>query len=626
MAKSGKAIITCLLGVLLYTSVVNGTSISVETPMPPPAWAILERQLLTASTEACKEFFARYFDERGYLLVVERWGALDGADDAPENLKDWPLLFALGAPDDMLRMFKKGWEGHLLQYTAAKTKDVPFARDGMYYKEFHVMFDQAHIAEGLWSFYQQGLADPYDPNFQKRARRFAGFYLNEDPQAPNYDPRYKIIRSFFTGSRGPLLRKATPVDYVGDPVEPGRFTQLRGERNYQDMLGHFKDYGDIIGDNPTNLMATMMALNAYMVGQEPKYKNWLLEYVDAWVKRAIDNHGIVPSNIGLDGTIGGATGGKWYGGVWGWGFSVRWPQTGDKVIHLNHTSSALDGFVNAFMLTGDERYLDTWRQTLNNVNANEKISDGVKTYPHNFGDQGWYNYTPQKYDEGAFDIWYLTMKPEDRVRVSLNTLIDDRWSEVKKSPRFVRQEIAEAPWIRFLEGSDPDYPVKALQNDFSTLRQLVQGMRSDPTTPDTRTSEEPMQYRPVMAETLTQLMLGGRPNRPAQPLFSFLRYFDPERRRAGISEDIAALVDKVSADGVEVTLVNINPMKAHSVIVQAGAYGEHQFVSGVLGGKAVSLNGTFFTVRLEPGCGTRMVLKMKRFVNQPSLIFPWDRS
>jgi hypothetical protein len=121
-------------------------------------------------------------------------------------------------------------------------------------------------------------------------------------------------------------------------------------------------------------------------------------------------------------------------------------------------------------------------------------------------------------------------------------------------------------------------------------------------------------------------MLGGRPNRPAQPLFSFLRYFDPERRRAGISEDVAALVDKVSADGVEVTLVNVNPMKAHSVVVQAGAYGEHQFVSGVLGGKAVPLNGSSFTVRLEPGCGTRMVLKMKRFVNQPSLVFPWDRS
>src|SRR2546426_4768635 len=358
---------TFLIVTQLGLSATQGPSIPIETPMPPPAWAVLERQLLTATTEACKEFFDRYFDERGYLKVFERWGALDGADDAPENMKDWPLLYALGARDEMLRMFKKGWEGHLRQYTAAKQKDVPFARDGMYYKEFHVMFDQAHIAEGLWVFYRQGLADPYDVDFQKRSRRFAGFYLNEDPQAPNYDPKHKIIRSFFTGSRGPLLRKATPVDWVGDPVETERFTQLRGERNYQDMLGHFKDYGDIVGDNPVNLMATMLALNAYTVAQEPKYKKWLLDYVDAWVQRMIDNNGIIPSNIGLDGTIGGATGGKWYGGVWGWAFSVKWPQTGEKLIHLNHSGSAIVGFGNAFMLTGNQRYLDVWRQMIHKV-------------------------------------------------------------------------------------------------------------------------------------------------------------------------------------------------------------------------------------------------------------------
>ena len=45
-------------------------------------------------------------------------------------------------------MYKKAWEGHLKQYTEAKTVDVPFARDGMYYREFPVMFDWLHNAEG----------------------------------------------------------------------------------------------------------------------------------------------------------------------------------------------------------------------------------------------------------------------------------------------------------------------------------------------------------------------------------------------------------------------------------------------------------------------------------------------
>src|SRR5579864_7517539 len=123
-------------------------TLSVTTPI----WALLERELLRANAAACQEFFARYFDERGYLLCVERWGGDDGPDDAIENCTDWPTLHALGAPDVVLRLYKKAWEGHLRQYTAARTREVPFARDGMYYKEFPVMFDWLHNGEGLTPF------------------------------------------------------------------------------------------------------------------------------------------------------------------------------------------------------------------------------------------------------------------------------------------------------------------------------------------------------------------------------------------------------------------------------------------------------------------------------------------
>lgn len=106
--------------------------LTISTPMSPPEWALLQRELLQANTAACEEFFARYFDERGWLLCVERWGGDDGPDDAIENVNDWPHLHALGAPDVVLDMYKQAWEGHLRQYTTAKTTDVPFARDGMY--------------------------------------------------------------------------------------------------------------------------------------------------------------------------------------------------------------------------------------------------------------------------------------------------------------------------------------------------------------------------------------------------------------------------------------------------------------------------------------------------------------
>jgi hypothetical protein len=295
----------------------------VSTPVSPPEWALLERELLRANAGACAEFFEKYFDERGWLLCVERWGGDDGPDDAIENCNDWPLVHALGGADEVLTMYRRAWEGHLRQYTLARTTEVPFARDGMYYKEFPVTMDWLHNGEGLTVFNLQGLSDPGNLPFQQRVRRFAGFYLNEDPGAPNYDERHRLIRSLFNGSRGPLLRKATAVDWAGDPIEvKGRFRLGHGEDSYEAMLKHFEEYNDIIGDHPQNLLATSLPLNAYLLTGEEKYRRWLLEYVDAWCERARANGGILPSNIGLDGTIGGATGGKWYGGVYGWGFTV----------------------------------------------------------------------------------------------------------------------------------------------------------------------------------------------------------------------------------------------------------------------------------------------------------------
>ena len=77
---------------------------------------------------------------------------------------------------------------------------------------------------------------------------------------------------------------------------------------------------DLSGDHPLNLMATNLAMTAYMLTHEEKYRSWILEYVDAWKERARENGGNIPTNIGLDGSIGGQWDGKWYGGVYGWNF------------------------------------------------------------------------------------------------------------------------------------------------------------------------------------------------------------------------------------------------------------------------------------------------------------------
>src|ERR1700722_4263853 len=88
---------------------------TIATPMDPPEWALLERQVLHAHTAACEAFFDRYFDERGFLLCVPRWGGDDGPDDAIENVNDWPHLYALGASGRIREMYRKAYEGHVRQ-------------------------------------------------------------------------------------------------------------------------------------------------------------------------------------------------------------------------------------------------------------------------------------------------------------------------------------------------------------------------------------------------------------------------------------------------------------------------------------------------------------------------------
>ncbi|MFO0954501.1 MAG: hypothetical protein U0835_25740, partial [Isosphaeraceae bacterium] len=87
----------------------------------------------------------------------------------------------------------------------------------------------------------------------------------------------------------------------------------------------------------------------------------------------------------------------------------------------------------------------------------------------------------------------------------------------------------------------------------------------------------------------------------------------------------AALVEKLTADETVVALVNLDQSDEKTVVVQAGGYAEHAFTGVTIDGKAQKLTGDRLTVRLAPGAGAKLTLAMKRYVNRPSLKFPWDR-
>ena len=126
-----------------------------------------------------------------------------------------------------------------------------------------------------------------------------------------------------------------------------------------------------------------------------------------------------------------------------------------------------------------------------------------------------------------------------------------------------------------------------------------------------------------------------------------VRYFDIDRERPGVPEDVAVLVDEIGDDRVGVQLVNLSTSETRRLIVQAGAFGEHEFTTvrfteegegqnsvlnpiGWIGEERpkkerdVSVEGKHFAVELPPSTAIRIEAGLMRFVNRPSYAFPWQ--
>ncbi len=596
-------------------------SISVDTPMPPPEWALLERALLDANSRAVEEFAGQYMDARGYLRHTMRWGTLDGPDDAIETYYNWTLLHALGGSDRVLELYRKGLEGHLAQYGELRTTLTKLAENGAYEREFITQSDWFHTGEGMRGFLLYGLSHPHDPVFVDRMTRFAGMYMGRDPLSPNYDPEKKLIKSIWTGSQGPMLHKATTYDWVGDPV-PGTFHILhspdgRGgmldlEEWYPRMLAHCEEYLDSVGDNPLNMGATLLGLNAFALTGESEYRDWVVEYIDAWRERTAKTGGMIPSNVGLDGEPGGEYGGQWWKGTYGWNFTIFDGEI-RQIGHRNTvTAGAWPGFSNAYLLTGDTKYIDVLRKQLDLLYEHKRVEDGRTLLPQMYGDpRGYkhdgepefYRYTPNLYTDLLTKVYLWSMDRRDLERIP-----------------------AEEGWIAFLEGKDPGHPERALRRDLEVVRSNAQQMRRDPTSPDTRLADWLLGMVPPQTDNLTELMTGGYlRGGKLWALHARLRYFDPVRRRAGVPPDVGALVERLTADSVTFTLVNLDPVEAREVVVQAGAYAEHQLTGVSQNGRAADLDADAVTVRLAPGAGSTLTLTMKRYANPPTLSQPWSR-
>ena len=575
-------------------------ALAITTPMAAPEWAKRERRLLAENVPACREFAEKYYDGRGSVQCFVRWGANDGPDDAFENFTGWPELHALGASYEIARIYLKTWEGMLRKYAEAKTTEVPAGRDGLYFKEFSAQSDWMHHGEGPKCFNLMGRSMAKLPAYQARVRRFAGLYLGEDPAAPNYDVTVKIIRSMQNVSKGPMLRPATALDWVGDPFDPTGFKLGHGERTYAEFLDHYRDYAEVVGDHFINLVATVLPANAYLLTHEARYKAWIIDDMDAWLARMAQNGGVIPSHVGLDGKVGGADG-RWWSGAYGWGFRPVNPVTG-KPENRNRIARALVGFNNALLVTGDQKYVDAWRTMTDAVNAQARTVDGQKESPTMFGAKGWYGWQRTPWSIGVLETWYWFQRRDDRARLGPNA------------------------WVDYLEGKNPADGESALRRDLAGIGQKVAKFRADDSVPEKRLADNMMDSNSAATAALAQRMWGALlPGREGGLRNARLRYFDPEQKRAGVPDDVGALVSGMSDTRTVVTLVNLSATASRTVLVQGGGYGEHRIESVEQGGVATRVGADTFSVRLAPGAGATLTLTLTRYAHAPTVGLPWDR-
>ena len=166
-----RSLVVLLIGASCIVSAAGPATIAVDTPMAAPPWARLERQILAANVPACREFFQKYYDDRGYLQAFLRWGANDGPDDALRELQ--PMARASRARRGRRdpAAVPEGLGRHDAPGTPRRRRATcPPAATACMCKDFSAQSDWMHHGEGLQLFNRMALSAPDLPAYRERAR------------------------------------------------------------------------------------------------------------------------------------------------------------------------------------------------------------------------------------------------------------------------------------------------------------------------------------------------------------------------------------------------------------------------------------------------------------------------
>ncbi|MFD5226216.1 hypothetical protein ACFWHT_11405 [Microbacterium sp. NPDC058342] len=555
-----------------------------------PAWAVLQRRLFDEIEQARRLFRDRYTLPDGRLRGVAEFVDRDGVDDLYEPFFNWPAFYLLGGPDEVLADSKRAWEGVTAQLAEA----------GMITEEYDNGYDWFHQGESLLFFAGICAADPADPAYAARARRFAELFI--DPARGNYDAERNIIRAPHNGALGarPGLDD-TVVPYSADRAEMRPYglpiQGLDGIAMWDDLADpanalrmseemHRRAQGDIA----VNLAATSLAANAWLYHGDATAAAWIRRYVDGW--RARTGEGIMPDSVGPDGVAGSLHDGRWWGGHYGW----AWP-------HGLHSvgMSALIGALNHALVTDGDEALDLVRTMLDAVLAEARtgtVTDSTYSLrggwlarlgdaggepgmlvPYRHGADGWFDFGPLQLDLPLW-LWWWSRSDADAERLERAIAGLPASADLVAPFRDKEEAGHEAGWYSFLAGRLPDYPERALEMALGQVARRTAMMLGDARDPDAAHLHFWQRVNPVVTEVLTQLAAGA-----PQVLYNgglghtALRYEDVERARPGLPQDVAALVHRLDDDGIGVRLVNTSVVHTRTLRLRGGRFGLDRIVA-----------------------------------------------
>ncbi len=626
-------------------SIPDMVSIMATRIAPPPAWALLERELIRTMDEAA-ELKVRKYSEHGGVTYYA-----DDVDDIYEMIYNWGDFYAIGGNQTVLELALEHWNAATRFGDDSIVSRVHPRFTPQVNKEYYGLVHPGdaewhHKGEGNMAFYGFGLADPTISENVRRAKRFASFYNGEDPEAPNYDAEHRVLRSPFQTGRGPWLKASAQQahQYLYGPQVLSQQTRYYGVRASLypivkdlevDWWEDLKRREEIVGlfekivlnsDSPNSLGATALMTNAYLYTGDEKYKRWVLEYTDVWIERMRANGGIIPDNVGPTGVVGENRNGQWWGGIYGWN-----SYCGFNIMFHSLTIAAEC----ALLLTGDFGYLELLRSQIKLLIEHGKTrEDGqllmaVRHGPDGWGHLMWHPVTgleqPVRMNELAH-LYHASMSEDDRSLIKMVRDVDQErdWDLVDNEGADFYSGKLEYSRFQHFDGQNPNWAEETLRAELDGALKTYAQMLHDDRDVATIIEENRVAQNPVRTKALTHVALGAPQSVYHGGLSrATVRYYDNDLVRPGLPEDVAAFVDVLEADGVGIQLVNLSRTATRNLIVQAGAFGEHQFTEVRYDVNLVPVDSKYFEVSLPPSTSVRVEAGMRRFVNDPSYAFPW---